>query len=259
MPKVLALLIGFEYKIKILPGTYNDLQQAKVWCKSNKYDIYVLTDIDHFNDAIMINNESDLVTMIKNILNKDVNKLMIYYSGHGESESIKLPDNNLFSFDKFKNLILSLLNPYTEIFWILDCCNPNGLNLPYKLINDKFKLILDKNTKFALQPILLITSSQADEKSVTTKKGSVFTKNLFDLLSTANAYSRIKNRNLPLLIKTLISDIKSLETGYNQTISCYSSYLSDPVLWMWIGNNSRKEYDLISDMSCSNLIFRPNN
>jgi len=185
-----------------------------------------------------------------------------------------MPDRTLLPFIDFRDNIVNVINPYVEIFCILDCCNPSGMHLPYKLVNNEFILSPTK-IECIRQPMLLITSSETNEKSIATKSGSVFSRHLFRLLTRLSTddtktfnFDKLsfkkkkiiiptyKNRNLQRLIGTLASSIRSMHTGYSQTVSMYSSYINDPILWMWIGAN--KSYDLVVDITLSSLIIRNN-
>jgi hypothetical protein len=288
-----AILIGFEYTFNSLMGAIIDLYHAYRWCESFNCDIHVLTDIklvkdvDNLHSAIerkivnsdimtfyneikskiLIYNSRDLLMSIIRLLKSKStdNKLFIYYSGHGVKDCMVMPDRTLLPFIDFRDNILNVIDSYVEIFWILDCCNPNGLHLPYKLNGNSFVLSSSK-IECVSQPILLITSSEVNEKSIATKSGSVFSRHLFRLLTLLNTDDQPiikrksviipthKNRNLRRLIGNLSSSIRKMHTGYAQTVSVYSSYVIDPILWMWIG--SPKNYDIVIDLSLSTLIIR---
>jgi hypothetical protein len=99
-----------------------------------------------------------------------------------------------------------------------------------------------------------------------TKLGSVFSRHLFRILTLLNNEDQPsitddtvvipthKNRNLRRFIGNIASSIRKMHTGYVQTVSIYSSYVIDPVLWMWIG--SKKNYDIVTDITLSILIVR---
>jgi len=288
-----AILIGFEYTFNSLTGAIIDLYHAYKWCESFNCDIQVLTDIllvkntdnlhmainkkivdsdiltfyDRINSKIIIHNRYDLLNSIIGISEMGIrdNKLFIYYSGHGVKDSMVMPDRTLLPFIDFRENILNRLDSYIEIFWVLDCCNPNGLHLPFKLNGNTFVLSSSK-IECVSQPILLITSSEANEKSIATKLGSIFSRHLFRILTLLNNDDKViirkknimiptnKNRNLRRLIGNLTSSIRKMHTGYDQTVSIYSSYIIDPILWMWIG--SKKTYDIVIDFTLSTLIIR---
>ncbi|MEM2986623.1 MAG: caspase family protein [Nitrososphaerota archaeon] len=258
-----AILIIFSYESnpkKFLPSAPYDFNYVYQWCK-NFSTTFIITDMDINmksikSNMIIINSYEDLLTGIYTILSKEIDfKLFIYYSGHGVHDSMVLPDNSLLPFVNLKRYIVEIIPEYTEIFWVLDCCNPNGLNLPCKLQGERFVLSPNK-VEFILQPVLLITSSDSNEKSMSTKNGSLFTKYFFQhlLLMDKNSKIKEKNRNLRHLITTLTNSIKKDHPWYSQTISVYCSYFMDPLLWTWIG--SKKNYDIVPDITMSTLVIR---
>lgn len=274
----LALLIGFEYNNNSLPGVIIDLYRANKWCESFNCDVHIITDnkildgltnrytSEYINTMTerhddntqfikksmlnVISNRNDLCTSIKKIFNDATptdGKIIIYYTGHGIKESLIAPDGSLLPFVDFRDIITDNASPYAEIFCILDCCNPNGMHLPYKLVNNQFVLSSYK-VECIKQPMLLITSSEMHEKSIAKRSGSIFSHYLFELLST------LTNRNLTKLLLSLSNSIKKIDTGHPQTVTIYSSYVIDPLLWTWIG--STKNYDIVTDMSLSAIIIR---
>jgi hypothetical protein len=280
----LALLIGFAYHD--LNGTLIDLYHSYKWCQNFNCRIHVITDIKeikeprHFEKAIkqglvdhdintfydtiiqkyIVSNKYDFISGLQTVLKTSIDsKLIIYYTGHALKQGIELPDHSIMSFNEFRDHILQWVDPQVEIFWILDCCNPNGLSLPYQLKNNQF-IFKNEDSYYGLHRILLITSSNPNEKSVATKTGSLFTRYLFQILSkmTVTTFDiqkplpLVHNRNLQRLIGNLSSAIRTVHSGYSQTVSIYTSYLQDPVLWMWIG--STKPYDIIS--TDSTIIIR---
>lgn len=286
-----SILIGFEYKNDMLPGTLIDLYHCHKWCKSFGCTINVLTDIKEINikllhsaidnklankcllkfyniinPIIIFNNLIDeLNRILKNGISDD--KLIIYYSGHGVLyDNLVMPDGSLLSMKKLKSIILENVSISTEIFFIFDCCNPDGMGLPFKLNNNSFILSTTdiKLVDFIEHKILLITSSANHQKSVATQLGSLFTRYLFKILIDMNNYdeSYIKKENIPLsinrnlqrLTSNLSCNIRKLHTGYQQNISIYSSYVIDPVLWIWLGNHNNR--DIISDYTLENIIIK---
>lgn len=266
MPAPLSLLIGFEYHD--LNGTLIDLYHAYKWCQTFDCEIHVITDIKDFSikqgvadpdletfydrctSKYIVSNKAQLIAGLDTILRKPSSKLIIYYTGHGLKNGIELPDHSLMSFNDFRDQILKDIEPEVEIFWILDCCNPDGLSLPYQLKNNQFIFNSGDHHYYGPHRILLITSANPHEKSVATKMGSLFTRYLFQILSKMlvtnfdpqKPLPLIHNRNLQRLIGNLSSAIRTAHSGYQQTVSIYTSYIQDPVLWMWIG--STKPYDI---------------
>ena len=195
-----SILIAFQYTTKPLPGALIDLYHAMKWCLSFQCKPHILTDItsvqnlsnlkqaidtkiadddllNFFNVELFgnpIRNSIQLLEKIVTILNEPISdkKLILYYSGHGIREYMIMPDNGRLPFIEFRDHIIRMVPPDVEIFWILDCCNPNGLYLPYKLQGNTFRLSSSK-IQCVTHPILLITSSDSDEKSIATKSGSL--------------------------------------------------------------------------------------
>lgn len=294
----LAILIGFEYTHNRLPGAIIDLYHADRWARSSGCQINLIMDrtcgsdpdllcdayaqniieTDQFEfdpkTVLRIQTRAALSLALTTLLSQPIldQKLIIYYSGHGAAESMILPDQSLLPFVEFRDLILNLIEPYTEIFWILDCCNPNGLHLPYKLHETRFRLV-STPIECITHPSILITSSNWNQKSVATRFGSVFTLHLFRFLtrlrfnvratiddtdSISHSLPRSKNRNLSRMVSHLESLIQKMKTGCEQTISIYSAYMIDPVLWLWIGSGPQTMIpDIVTDPTLSFLIIRP--
>jgi len=281
-----SIIIGFEYSLNPLPGAYIDIYNAFKWGNSFNSDTYIISDVDYninknnitqaINNnyididihmlstypKIILDNGIDLSANIKTILSYGIidNKLIIYYSGHGINNSMIMPNSSLLSFNTFKNIIFQNISHDVEVFIILDCCNPNGLSLPYKLHDNCFRLITNNHIEFIPNNILLITSSNENEKSLATIYGSVFSKSLFNLLTLMNinypittTINKNSNRNLQRLISTIKNSIRKLDTGYHQSVSIYTSFIIDPLLWMWIGSN--KNYNIITDSTLNTLII----
>ena len=285
-----AILIGFEYKNDILPGTLIDLYHCHKWCKSFGCIINILTDIREIDNQLLhsaIDNKlankdllkfynniqpilifNNLIEELNIILQKGIpdDKLIIYYTGHGILyDNLVMPDETLLSMKKFKNIILGFLPSTTEIFIILDCCNPDGMGLPFKLNNNSFKLSTSNRNliDFIQHKILLITSAANHQKSIATQLGSLFTRYLFKILIDMNQYdeSYYKKENIPLsinrnlqrLTSNMSCHIRKLHTGYQQNIAIYSSYIIDPILWMWLGNPHY--YNISTDYKLENIII----
>lgn len=286
-----AILIGFEYTNDKLPGTLIDLYHCYKWCGSFGCDINILTDIkkvdtkllyeaidnnlankdvlqfyDNINPIIISNN---LIEEILKILKNEItdNKLILYYTGHGVLyDNLVMPDDSLISMKKLKNVILDNVSAITEIFIVLDCCNPDGMGLPFRLKDNLFVLSSTdmKLVEFIDNKVLLITSSANHQKSVATLLGSLFTRFLFKILIEMNSYNSLFfkkeehiplsiNRNLQRLTGNLSSNIRKLQTEYQQNISIYSSYVIDPILWMWLGNHNN--HNIITDYTLDNIII----
>lgn len=252
---ITALLIGFEYNdSQSLRGTASDILIAYHWCKSiGVKDIRIYTDIP----TTTLNLPRYEPDVLMNLPNFKSNKLFIYYTGHGENSHMIMPSGKNIKFTHFRDMIIKKVSPQTEIFWILDCCNAEGLSLPFQLEDNTFRLT--ENFDAVINPILLITSCNPHEESTSTIVGSTFTGHLFNMLKDINKYPIIRdgvipvqyNRNLRRLMGELNAAIRKSHTGKTQTVSIYSSYALDPVLWLWIGLE-----DVVSDIGQRVLIVR---
>jgi hypothetical protein len=246
-----AILIGFEYNS--LPGAIIDLYLAIKWCHSLGLEINVITDIkDIDNDLIFKSVEKRIVAndifhifdtvslTIVNDKNKFVNTLselcklntsVIYFTGHSDIDKIILPENNFITFSDFKNLICINSNINSNLFIIMDCCFVEGLYLQYKLHGNSF--IVNKNNSYISQKILLVASSNCDQKSLATKYGSVFSKIFFQKI-----YKFSKKSNIKELCDTISVEIKNKYPTYNQSVSIYSSEIIETDLWLYNFFNS---------------------
>ncbi|MFK5971458.1 MAG: hypothetical protein QM487_15260 [Candidatus Marithrix sp.] len=246
-----VILIGFEYNS--LPGTIIDLYLAIKWCQTFKCNINVITDIREF-DLIFLDQSikkrivsNDIfnifdITTVNIIKDKDefIDKLsslcnlnddnIIYFTGHADSGKMILPNNNKISFVDFKNIISNNCPYNSDIFIIMDCCSAEGLFLQYKLQNNSF--ILKEDRSYVSQKVLLITSSNYDQKSIATKYGSVFSQVLFEQLYKISFNP--KNISILELRNNISKQIKNKYPKYNQSVSIYSSEIIETDLWLWI-------------------------
>jgi hypothetical protein len=187
------------------------------------------------NEYYFVTDRTKLTThLIDNLT--DSKRTFIYYTGHVEKEQIILPTNqfevtpiftektdtlNLVHLPlyEFKNLLIKSIDSNGEACVIMDCCNGNGLKLPYKLKNSVYRLV---NDQFISPKIICITSTHFFESSAATRNGSIFTR-----FFTRN----IVNFELSLLTKK-IND--SCLSRHNQNASIHASYPNLKYLWPWV-------------------------
>lgn len=255
------LLIGFDYtkspNWSTLPGIIIDLYlMYKIFNILSPDNICVITDIiydiktnkvkqaiiDQIVDANILefiesikerqqHTEFSNYENFKNTISKyfiNSGKLIIYYTGHSENGYIILPDETKLSFNEFRDIIISSSKFNSDILIITDCCEGTGMGFPYQLIlnNNKpiYRLTFDSDKIFLKQNIIYISSSMYDEKSATTRDGSFFTQELYNLL-----FHRI--RNLSDILSKLISKCNS---KHPQTAGIHSSHPNIKLLWGWI-------------------------
>jgi len=259
-----GLIIGFEYTktkdCKSLPGIPVDLYQAYSYCHNLTKNITVFTDvnkdyrteilrraiIDGYVDSnllsfiedtkdknyhvlyetqksnkYIINNFEEVI--IKSV--KDADRLFVYYTGHAKNGHIILPDNTHVSLDHLKDIIVSNISKYCEVVIVLDCCQSNGMNLPYSY-HGKYQL----NThEFNTSRIICLSSSRIDQDSTATRSGSLFSRELFDIFN---------NNKTVLTIREL----------YNKIIVNICTTYLETSLFVWFTNpNKDNNIDVIVD------------
>jgi hypothetical protein len=229
-----ALLIGFEYlenkTIKSLPGIPVDLYQAYNHALKITKSITVFTDVseDHKTDILkqaILNNyaDSNLLSFIEDIKErshnlfkskkegnytsnnfeeifiksiKDCNKLFLYYSGHAKNGNIILPDKTHVPLTHLRDLMNKHCSNEAEIVVILDCCQSNGMELPYSFHKNVYSSDLTPLNIFKLNSynftdkrIICLSATQIDQDSNATRSGSLFTRKIFDLIKSEKQIS----------------------------------------------------------------------
>lgn len=258
-----VLLIGFEYdrskKWKTLPGIPVDLYQVYRYCQSITRNILVFTDVDRDYKTTVLRQaildgyvDSNLLSFIEDIKEKKqhrvyksekkngyrmnnfddvvkdfvmgLDKLILYYTGHAKGGNIILPDNTQVALDYVRE-ILSKTNVDSQILSILDCCQSDGMTLPYIWSDNIYRL---NSNNFLPQQIICLSSSMLNEDSTATRSGSVFTRDLFGYLETHDSV-------------VTINELTKLE----EPPIIYSSYPQLKKLWNWItmvGSNNIEIY-----------------
>lgn len=175
---------------------------------------------------------------IKSLFSNTNDKICIYYTGHAINENIIFPDGSLYSFSRLVKFISKCSNKYTEIMIIMDCCNGIGLNLPYVLNDNIYRLTYGKHI-FVLPKIICISSSTKMEKSLATKNGSLFTRNLFQLLSN----------ELNISLRDLLNKINRLKHINLQKVTIHASYPTLKIIWGWFYGYAPISVTIDSDTS----------
>jgi len=263
---ITAIIIIFHYNQ--LEGAISDLYKVFQWFFLLNFNIIIISDIEFTTQIIdylyLYYNKNDIDTFLKNIKlahfillknNKilidtlasftyiNTKHLFVYYSGHAKNNEIVLPDKTMLSFITFKYLLLNINN---DIFCMLDCCYPSCLQLPFKFNFTHNTFFLNENIDCIPHHFLLITSSNNNEKSISSIKGSLFTASFFSSLLSHTSEKKI---NLIHIIKEVTMKMNKLNVNYKQTISLYSSFNIYPLLPSWLLQNYKFNiyYDLTSD------------
>ncbi len=218
----------------------------------------------------LLKSETKLPSLVKRSLLKSETKLPSLVThkipvkkqyNHGiEDELCIQPDLDKMDIIIFKNIILSKINEKAQIFMILDCCNINGCNLPYKMIDGIYRLTKGNLVKrsllnsgspslvkrsllnsvipnFSTQEIICFSSTMPDEKSITSYNGSVFTRILFKYLN--------KIRNIKELLKKIKEECLN---KYQQTVTIYSSYPNLQIIWNWLYCSNKLKIKIMDNL-----------
>lgn len=251
-----AIIIGFDYSPdlgglggnKKLPGTAIDIYRAHSFFKniSKISDIMILTDIstapdtesfvqavfDGFVDSGIIDffpanmgsdlwknvqTENQLLEPIVEFLgrfkdrsdkgskeSKDkLDGVIVYYTGHAKDNSFILPNGDSMSLQKLTDIIVdrSLMNGQVETLFILDCCSMK-IDFEYK------------------KSIFIVSSDRDSERVMSTVRGSLFTKVIFDSFQETRR----------------LQDLHGLFSMYNQNYQSNIEILiyNNENLWEWV-------------------------
>lgn len=204
-----VVIIGFGYTDDKIPSTLFDLYQIYNKYSRMGYDCEILTDINDFRynrnvyesisfkkvDREMLSfisnlkkkppyytyvfNKKSLSDKINSIPKSDI--VIVYYTGHGSSKGVKMSSGENYPFEEFKSLLVEMSN--NEIYIIVDCCHASGMKLNYQLEkNNKGRFIYTEDGKNYKQKVIIIASSQQNEKSAAIKHTSLFTKYFIEFL-----------------------------------------------------------------------------
>jgi hypothetical protein len=213
-------------------------------------------DIENFMDTIkkyrvIYTSKKQILSLLRSTC-ANKSKVFLYYTGHSENGEILLPfssDEICYRYDTIhdsiieltllRDILTSVTHKDAEIFCIFDCCNFNGLELPYKLKEGVYRLTLKNQKKFFTQNFICISSTLDDESSLASKKGSLFTQVIYTNLKL--------HRGVYDLLK-IVS--KVCFDKFDQTASVYSSYPDTKMIWRWLihaGKNVDVQLDLLGN------------
>lgn len=264
--KMTAILIGFNYSDSV-PGIIVDLYHAYKLCQAWATDIRVITDMTTeaptayvsraIIDGLVGSDISTFITMLQDkgylytVTHQDKplrlqqcledissDKCLVYYTGHGLQDSFILPNGTRLPIQLFQESLFGRLPISAEILWIMDCCYPSGLSLPYKLQQGYWRY-REEGIPERRHVICLSSSDERHEKSVATRQGSVFSRALFELLrSGIRGVDKIQTE-LNTKVRASYDEYK-VEYGRlpRQTVSLYASHPDLREVWPWVVNSS---------------------
>lgn len=281
----LCIIIGFNYKFEdnYLPGTIIDIYNCYKYISKLAKSTHIFTDIEKDitvselrNSVLNASADINIINFISNIKSKkdiyhlytskdliitEISKIIknkkrifFYYSGHSNNSKLVFPtkgneicyvDSTELELINLKKIICQNSLENAQIFFVLDCCNSNGLGLPYKLKDGKYVLsvrfyfdgksseIMSNSLDISTQEIICISSTMYDEYSISSDQGSLFTQSFFKNLKE---YRKIED----LLHVVNMECLKK----YNQTSTIFASYPNLKHIWRWLVVNDKIEIDI---------------
>lgn len=230
-----CILIGFQYSNSnscvledlYLPGILTDLMRIYKRTKIMKCDeTIIISDIDIVSTIFpktksIIYSTGDFEEQIEQCC-LDSDQIFFYYTGHAKNGCFILPHGRLIQMTTLCEIISESMSIMGQLFCLLDCCNSTGFGLSFKMIKDG-SFQLNKTNSVYKQQILCISSSLENERSVCTKSGSIFTRNISKLLK------HNKKNLLDIYSNTCSSNKNKIQTT---SITC--SHPNVHELWSWI-------------------------
>lgn len=198
----------------------------KSYCDNLKFDVIILTDIIGYSNLIRTSTEFlDILTSIK----AHDNKIFLYYSGHGQLNTIMTPDNDEIEARSVLDLIAKDNN--CDIFIVMDCCHASSMMLMYKLVNRKLRLRDYGNYIAIKNRVILLTGANEDdkEKAISSKTGSIFTKKFYEMIT-----NKMDDYDFTTIIQKINQMVFEERNGYIQTTCIYTSKMMEQVLWNWL-------------------------
>ncbi|PCJ22707.1 MAG: hypothetical protein COA94_08865 [Rickettsiales bacterium] len=243
--RTLCVLIGFDYKNtkKNLVCIFIDLYIAYTSLKNMGHKkIMIITDIVETPDILLLKNAifdglvgGNILSFMSEIRNKgkyikytgsislkhlimslvklnNQEKMLLYYTGHGENNSITLPTKfDVLSMNDIKDIIEESTKINKAII-LMDCCF-GSINLPYTLRGKTYRLSTN-DMKFSKKKILCISSTTKCGTSLMTNTGSVFTKSLFENIALSDVVEITNRINTEIWTKS----------NSKQKVTVYSSH-----------------------------------
>lgn len=251
-----VIIIGFGYHDDKIPSTLFDIYQIYNKYSHLGYDCEILTDINDFRynrnvyesisfkkvDREMLSFISKLkkkpsyynyIFSKKGLIDKinsigKYNTVIVYYTGHGNSKGIKIPSGEIFNFEDFKTLLIKISTQ--EIYIIVDCCHASGMKLNYQLDNnDKGRFIQTEEGKDYKQHVIIIASSQYNEKAAAVKHTSLFTKYFIEFLEQKDTKLFVS------LVEHINNNLYSYSSN-KQQVNVYSSRIIIPIIHGYMFN-----------------------
>lgn len=227
-----AILLSFSYHsddLRCLDGAIVDLYSARKLAISLGYsEIHSLTDVEQNIDPMVANSlmsthigpdilrfidaytpVGDLHDAFMEILDESQRhpRCLFYFSGHSVNGDLIIPGGGAITPVELR----SRLSMFDDTTIILDCCYGPDLSLPYILKDGEFRRVEHISERFYSEcRMTLITSTSGDERTVSSRHGSVFTSIL--------VASHTEGLNV------VMERMKNHPYRVRQTMSVYSNY-----------------------------------
>ena len=291
-----AIIITFAYfdSNRWIPGSLFDLMFVINHCVESRYDdIRILTDFtsqminedatgvrkrvyDKIKQDVHTNIQYENIDSIREIFKGGdrTGPRFVYYSGHCSNGRLQLPSYGSLLTRKFKSIAIRSSN---NIFFLIDCCQCEGVNLLYKIDTDRMwrdmrldpvaprdahlnKIVLPaKEGDYTKCNILCISSSGSDENTYTTENGSVFTKMVLGILSryrTESNTDKVDRITLKRFIGDVFQQTNTYDHQFKPSPTVQISRRTIYHLFSWIYSNRRDMQVTISPASLSVSIKR---
>lgn len=138
-------------------------------------------------------------------------------------------DKTKISLNEYKEIIINSVKSKCKLFIVMDCCNSNGLDLPFQMKDAIYRLTSNDIHTFVSQEIICISSTMLDEHSIASRDGSIFTRSLFYNLRQQH----VSLHNLILIVGMQCS------SRFSQTTTIHSSYPNLKYIWSWVYGPNR--------------------
>lgn len=261
---VKVLIIGFGYIDDEIPSTLFDIYQIYNRYSNIGYECTIITDINDFRynrnvyesisfkkvDKEMLGFISELkkkpnyynyIYDKKGLLYKlrsieKENFVIVYYTGHASTDGIKLPSGEIFPFFDFKKELISLSK--LEITILTDCCYASGMRLNYKLSKEGKGFFFEESKEENYpQKVIIIASSQYNEKSASIKHSSLFTKYFIEFLE------QNESRLFVYMLDYINNNIYSYTTN-KQQVNVYCSRIILPMIDTYLFSKNYIKIDI---------------
>ena len=218
----------------------NDLRESITNSTVDVEILHFISEIKNMGYLKDYTSNVQIFKQIKRVVNKR-KRIFFYYTGHAVNGNILLPlaneevcykyeqtTDSIITFSSIRDALSRDSARNSKILTILDCCNANGLDLPYKLINKVYRLTLKSDKVYPSQKLICFSATMIDESSIASKNGSIFSYIFFKNLQ--------EYRNIADLLLFVSNECSK---KYDQTVTVHASYPNLKMIWRWLCFNDQ--------------------